>query len=689
MKIEQIPHGAAAVLQTLKAWTDAGWFRQLDSAFPLFLHQLHAEVAPELLWASALLTHMEGRGHTCVSLETLLQPDHPSIDWPPEARAAIRAVWQHLPTDPAHWLAVLQDSPLVQAVWSSAEVPADAAPPLVLGGSRSQPLLYLRRYWHCEQQVAQGIRERVQTVLPQTVPAEMVRDWIHLLFSNNEGASPPPPVWAQPDWQRIACAVALRRSFTVITGGPGTGKTYTAARLLALLFLTAAEPTQLRVALAAPTGKAAARLSQSIDGSLTELQKALGDRLDLRQLTERMGKARTVHSLLGSTPHSRQFRYHAAHPLDVDVLIVDETSMIHLEMMAALLAALPSTAKLIVLGDKDQLASVEAGSVLGDLCAFADQGGYSAETAADVLALSGEHIPTELLAAGASGGAVSALAQQTVKLRYSRRFSGAIGRFATAVNKGWNIDHYPAIIRDGGSTVSVFSKPPLSFISQFVVGGDAVAPMAYATYLEVIRNVSADDKSSAVSHQAWVTKVLKAFDQFRVLCAVHEGDWGDHALNAQIQQALQEAKLLIPKGEWFVGRPVIVTKNDPALGVFNGDVGVVLPAFSSSTSLRVYFLDGEALRSVSVSRLAHVETAFAMTVHKSQGSEFMHTLLVLPPEISPVVTRQLVYTGITRAREHFTLVEGGRGVLQKAVRTLAARASGLQAALQSSTTAFQ
>jgi len=232
-----------------------------------------------------------------------------------------------------------------------------------------------------------------------------------------------------PAWQKIACALALRSGLTVITGGPGTGKTYTAARLLALLLATSANPAQLRVALAAPTGKAAARLRQSIDQSLASLQRSLGESIDLKNLTDRMGKASTVHALLGMQAGSRQFKHNAQRPLDVDVLVVDETSMVHLEMMAALMQAMPAHAKLVLLGDKDQLASVEVGSVLGDLCVHAQDNLYSSSTCDYLRATCGE----VLQPSSRQGGPLD---QQTVMLRHSHRFGSDIGALAKAVNLG-------------------------------------------------------------------------------------------------------------------------------------------------------------------------------------------------------------------------------------------------------------
>src|SRR5690606_12859660 len=225
--------------------------------------------------------------------------------------------------------------------------------PLVLDGER----LYLRRYWRDEMLVARAVRERATR--RREVDEGEVRGWLDMLFAQPGGRSV-----EGPDWQKLACAIALRGAVAIITGGPGTGKTYTVARLLALLFATAPEAHSQRIALAAPTGKAAARLKQSIDKALGELADKVGASLPLRELTLRMGAARTLHSLLGARPDTRAFAHHRGNPLDVDVLIVDEASMVHLEMMASLLDALPPGATLILLGDKDQLASVEAGAVL-------------------------------------------------------------------------------------------------------------------------------------------------------------------------------------------------------------------------------------------------------------------------------------------------------------------------------------
>ena len=660
----------AQTLQWLQLWTEQGLLRHIDSALAAQLLRLDGQASPALLVAAALLAQMEGRGHTCLPMADLCAPPVAMLGWPTVAvdgPQGLRALWAHLPATLANWQAALQSS-TSRACSRLSDAP-DQGQPLVLGGTAHAPLLYLRRYAGYEQRVGQGLLQRASELL--LVPEAAARRWLDRFFVPNADAP------ADTDWQKVACAVALRARLSGITGGPGTGKTYTAARLLALLLALHEGDSPLRVALAAPTGKAAARLKQSIDNALTSLQEQVpeGSGLDLNMLIARMGPARTLHSLLGARPDTRQFRHHAAHPLDVDVLIVDEASMVHLEMMDALLQALPPKARLVLLGDKDQLASVEAGAVLGDLCRDAAAGRYSADTAQFVQAVAGQTLPAEYQSAGAA----PALAQQTVMLRQSRRFKGAIGQLALAVNRG---DAAAARAAFDAAVGAVHSSRSVSALLAFQpTTPQAVCDLAlgahgqpsYADYLSFIKQ--RPEGQGTDTHTAWVRSVLQAFERFRILCAVHQGDWGTQGLNAAVQKALADADLLKVTGEWFAGRPVMVTRNDAQLGVFNGDVGVVLPNIEGK--LKVWFLDGEALRSVSVMRLAQVETAFVMTVHKSQGSEFEHTALVLPPGGAEVLSRELVYTGITRAREQFTLLEAEAGLLEAAMGRPSVRVSGL------------
>ncbi|KGH03458.1 exodeoxyribonuclease V subunit alpha [Comamonas thiooxydans] len=673
---DTIALGTTDWLAALERLADAGLLRRLDSALAAFVAAQDAEAGPALLVATAVLAQMEGRGHSCLPLKALAGDPNQILAWPKEAERLQQSLWEQLPGRLADWLQALRRSHVVRVV-QPGTVAADRGQPLVLLDGAA-PLLYLRRYWDYERSVAAHITQR--TVADAVALDEpRVRDWLGRLFSSSAVAA------NAVDWQKLACALALRGRMSVITGGPGTGKTYTAARLLALLFATAPDAAQLRVALAAPTGKAAARLKQSIDSSLLELKEAVGRELDLEALVKRMGAARTLHSLLGARPDTRRFAHHAGNPLDVDVLIVDEASMIHLEMMAALLQALPPTARLILLGDKDQLASVEAGAVLGDLCRDAQRGNYAPDTAAYVERVTGQSLPGQYLAPARA----LPLAQHTVMLRESRRFGGPIGLLAQAVNAGdapaamallrtqtQAGQHAELWAREGGEVDAV--------VRSAVQGRGGMA--SYAAYAEVLeRHGQGKGRGFATEaeHRQWVREVLAAFDRYRLLCAVRDGSWGVAGLNRAVEQALQAMGVIRKEGEWYMGRPVMVTRNDTQLGVFNGDIGMVLPSFADPARLRVYFMQGEHLHHVSTARLAHVETAFAMTVHKSQGSEFEHTALVLAAQGGNVLSRELVYTGITRARKAFSLWAEAPGLLASAMGSPTQRSSGLLGFMES------
>ena len=720
---------SAALLQTLQTWSEQGWIRRLDHALARLLAELDPQVSPTVLLACALVAQLEGRGHTCLPLSHLLRDPANLLGWAPQASAALQAELARLPASVWGWQVALRACPLVALDDNSAPdlatraaappAPASGQSPLVLRGQ----LLYLRRYWGYERRVGAQVLERVSSRLgtppdssvdlwvnssaaQQAVPdADLARGWLDRLFPAAPAPQAAALAGAEPylDWQKIACAVALRGRLSVITGGPGTGKTYTAARLLALLLAVSPTPERLRVALAAPTGKAAARLRQAIDTALAGLQQQLGDSLPLAALASHIGPARTLHGLLGARPDSRRFQANAAQPLAVDVLIVDEASMVHLEMMAALLDALPPQARLVLLGDKDQLASVEAGAVLGDLCRGAEHGHYRPATAQFAAAAAGQVLPSALLMGG------SALAQQTVMLRRSRRFGGPIGQLALAVNTG-NAAAAAALLRpppdgpaplgkapdgpaplgkapDGPAVLGLDASTPAVVWRLALQGRDGAAG-GYRRYLRTLqqrpKGLAPDDSDDAATAaartaawQAWVLAVLADFERFRLLCAVREGEWGCDGLNRAVERVLVADGLLVKRGEWYEGRPVMVTRNDPGLGVFNGDIGIVLRSRSAGSALRAWFADGPALRSVAVSRLAAVETAFAMTVHKAQGSEFEHTVLVLPQAPSRGLTRELVYTGITRARLAFTLVSGRREALADALARRTQRASGL------------
>ncbi len=635
-----------ALWSELAQLSEGGELRRLSCAFARFIASLGA-TPPALVLAASVLSELEGHGHSCLLLADLAAGPAELLGWSDEQWKGLARHAGALPKNAQAWARQLA---ACEQVWETGAFDYDQ--PLVLDGER----LYLRRYWRDEMLVAGAVRGRA--LATREVDEASVRGWLDILFASQRR----PEHSDGPDWQKLACAIALRGSVAIITGGPGTGKTYTVARLLALLFATAPEAASQRIALAAPTGKAAARLKQSIDKALTELAAKVGSSLPLRDLTLRMGAARTLHSLLGARPDTRAFAHHRGNPLDVDVLIVDEASMVHLEMMASLLDALPPTATLILLGDKDQLASVEAGAVLGDLCHDAQAGGYTPATLDYVRAASGETLPDDFLGDG------GALAQQTVMLRHSRRFGGPIGQLALAVNAG-DAPRAEAVLRAGEQGVRWIENAQQQQVLLLAQSG-------YGPYLDVLNTAPAGSLNT--NHEEWVRQVLQRFESFRILCAVRDGEWGVSGLNEAIAGRLAQAGLLRPSGEWYVGRPVMVTRNDYGTGVFNGDIGLTLPDPARPGALRVYFLEGEKVRSVLATRLRNVETAFAMTVHKSQGSEFRHTVLALPRERGAILARELVYTGITRASEQFTLVSPPGTVLAEAVALRTHRTSGLR-----------
>lgn len=692
----------ASLLHTLERWRNAGWLRNLDLALARFIDATDPGVPASLLLGAALTANMEGRGHSALPIAALAADPLRVLAWPDDAAGELHAALAGWPADDA----ALRDA------WQGLNAveldPADGAgtSPLVA----SCGLLYLRRYWRYEVGVAAQVNARAASVAQSVDPAA-ARELLGKLFA------PRAPGDDAPDWQKVACALALRGRLTLVTGGPGTGKTYTAARLLVALQSLHDGDRPLRVALAAPTGKAAARLRESIVGALHELDATLAAALALDRWVDSLGPARTLHALLGAQPGTRRFRHDAANPLDVDLLIVDEASMVHVEMMARLLAALPGGARVVLLGDSDQLASVEAGSVLADLCQGALDGatasGYRSGTAHWIGAVTGDALPPSELGSG------STLAQQIVVLRKSHRFDAPIGRLANAVNRG-DADAalellgsgpandesgpperarerlpiaaqgaaaapaaastlVPAPADGGAPALALIRAPDASAVPRLALQGRAGAPGGYRAYAEQLASRPRTAGAQAASFETWAASLLRSFDAFRVLCAVRDGPWGVGGLNAAIERALDDAGLLACRGEWYEGRPVMVTRNDPSVGVFNGDVGVVLRGpDGGDASLRCWFLDAAGLRSVSVARLAEVETAFAMTVHKSQGSEFEHVALVLPDADAAVVTRELVYTGITRAQRAFTLVAKQPAKLATALARLTQRVSGLR-----------
>lgn len=662
----------AATLELIHRWAARGWLRSLDAAFAGFLVDEVPAAPPLLILAAALASHQLGRGHACLDLaDTLADPGF-ALSLPPEGDVGSGDDRPPLPADVLagvtlpHWLAALVHPALVGD--------GPGGTPLVAVGRR----VYLRRYWQYERAVRTAIDARLAT--PLALPMAHLRAALDALFPPIDGSS-------SLDWQKLACALAARSAFAIVTGGPGTGKTTTVVRLLAVLqtlALAGDAGRPLRIRLAAPTGKAAARLNESIAGAVARLPlSGLPDGEAVRAHIP--SQVSTLHRLLGSRPDTRHFRHHAGNPLPVDVLVVDEASMIDLEMMAAVLDALPPRARLVLLGDKDQLASVEAGAVLGELCRRAAEGHYDTATAAWLAEVTGDELPAALLDARGAP-----LDQAVTMLRVSHRFrrDSGIGQLAEAVNAG-----------DVTASESAFDAG-FDDLARVAMGGDERAlrrlvvegwrgegagagPVGYRHYLETLRAVQPPAMADQAAIDDWARAVLVAHGEFQLLCGLRRGPWGVEGLNARIPGWLQEAGLIAATDGWYAGRPVLVTRNDYALGLMNGDIGITLalPSVDGSPRLRVAFQAGDGrqgIKWVQPSRLQAVETVFALTVHKSQGSEFAHCALVLPDTLSPILTRELIYTGITRARRWFTLADTlGSSVLARAIERRVLRVSGL------------
>lgn len=639
-----------SVLDSINQWISRDWLSQLDRAFVRFLLDQDAAASDLVLWAGALVSHQLGSGEVYLDLEKLCKQPALTLAIPgddglqSDTDESLDGLSSLKAYTLEQWKTALSQSSLVGSGYSNT--------PLVVEGNR----LYLRRYWQYQQTLNTAIQERLQPAR-DNLP-EALRKQLQTLFPTSP---------ENPDWQKIACVLALRARFAIITGGPGTGKTTTLTKLLALLIKLATDESnntrKLTILLAAPTGKAAARVSESISKALGKL--AIAD--DIKQHIPK--KASTLHRLLGSRHDSRSYVHHRDNPLVADIVIVDEASMIDLEMMSALLDALQESTQLILLGDKDQLASVEAGSVMGDLCHGAENEAYDNQTREWIRQHAG-------VALSMSASAGSAINQQTIMLRYSHRFDehSGIGQLAKAVNNG-NATQAQAILNDPARYQDlcriVLSNPADKQLKHLVsanagasAAGKPKLRQGYGYYLDIIDKKRPTDNNQ---YHQWAKQVLEAFDTFQVLCALRQGPWGVEGLNQRIEQWLfpnQKPSL------WYAGRPVMITRNDYNLGLMNGDIGITLK--DSNDKLRVAFPSDDSgdevkIRWISPMRLPDVETAFAMTVHKSQGSEFNHVAMVLPETRSQVLTRELVYTGITRAKENLTLLESHANIFNQAV----------------------
>ncbi|MGZ5052890.1 MAG: exodeoxyribonuclease V subunit alpha [Methylobacter sp.] len=522
--------------------TEARPFSRLDVAFARFLSRRTGldPIQKQAFEAIVMIASYEqSQGHSCIQIDD-------------KTRALLLA------------------SGLVEAA------PENRASPLPL--VIEQDRLYLHRYWDYENRLAMRVKAMAQAGQAIGKLEAMLERYF-------------PDTIAETDDQREAAKMAVQQPFCIITGGPGTGKTFTVVKILALLQELTEQP--LHIALAAPTGKAAMRLQESIGFSKTKLPcpDAIKNRIP--------ETVTTLHRLLGAMPPSSYFRHDAELPLVYDLVVVDEASMVDLALMSKLLDAIKPGARLILLGDKDQLASVESGAVLADL-AVAER-----------------------------------LQNNVYTLKKSHRFGGAIKELAEAVNLQQDELAWQILSDGGDDAVQCLHEDLIEYVAA-----------QQADYLQLIKA------------NAEFELVFQAFSRFQVLCSNRQGKNSVADINYRVEQKLAEQQLIDLSGLWYVGRPVMVTQNNPALHLYNGDIGICLPdASSGQQKLMVFFQrpDG-SVKKYLPARVPYCDTVFAMTIHKSQGSEFDEVLIVLPETINPVLTKELLYTAITRAKKTIKLV---------------------------------
>ena len=598
-------------MSLLRALQQAGALRALDDALARTLRRLDPSTPDEVLAAAALASLAVANGHAGFDPAAPRQLVDAEIAWP----------------DADAWMQALAASRFVATPASSSEE-AEAAPLVLEHG-----LLYLRRYREYERRLALQLRRIAARVVPETA-IERVAPLFATLF----------PAAHEGDHQARAAALALRRALLLVTGGPGTGKTTTIAKLLAVRIAqaNASQQPTLRIALAAPTGRAADRMADSLRRAVAQMA-AHG--IEAAWLDALPAQASTLHRLLGTIQDSPRFRHHADHPLPFDIVVVDEASMVDLPLMCKLVEAVADGAQLILLGDPDQLPSVEAGDVLTAILHAAGAGDALAPDDARALhALLGD-APHDAEADGLHGHRVHLIRG------YRQSEALDLAPLAEAV-RGGDAEAALALLRNGELSNVHFHEgidDPLQARPDLLAHWRGLA--------------AADDPALA----------LQLANRLRLLTALREGPQGARGLNARIEAALSGRRIGAPPA-WFPGRLLLVVENSYRHGLFNGDVGICL-ADAAGTPL-AWFPGSDGVRAFHPAALPAHESAFAMTVHKAQGSEFDEVWLQLPRADSRVLSRELVYTGLTRARTVLH-VAGSADVIAAALGRHAGRVSGL------------
>jgi len=592
----------------------------IDLHFGRFISKLSKNEDPDLFMAAALVSNAAGNGEVCLDLESF---DEKMILEEDEGKKPV--ICPSLKS----WLKILGASDVVGK-------PGDYRPLILDEKNR----LYLYRFWNYEKVLSDAIIERAGDDI-EGIDFELVKNSLSRLFPDNPEE--------KLNLQKIAALTSVFKRFCVISGGPGTGKTTTIAKILTLL-IEIEQGKKLKIFLSAPTGKAAAKLSESIRSTKNNINCS-------EEIKNKLpADAYTIHRMLRVIPGAPGFYYNAENKLPADVVVVDEASMVDLALLAKLVEAVPDKARFILVGDKDQLASVEAGSVLGDICNRGNIPEYS----------------VNLLKRPVDGSKPEEVAEVTGKqvlsdcivvLQRNYRFSetSSIGRLSRAVNKG-----------DADTALSIIRET----IDERIHWEDIkTAKELYCSLEKKIVEGYTDYQASDDPIEA-----LNSFSRFKILCAINKGQFGVDAVNGLAESVLAQKRLISPSSQWYRGRPVMIRGNNYSLGLFNGDIGMIMAEQTSDDVYAFFYGASGKARKFKPGILPEHDTAYAMTVHKSQGSEFEEVVIVLPDKDYPVLSRELIYTGLTRTTGKITLL-GTEGVLRAAISRKTERASGLRDAL--------
>jgi exodeoxyribonuclease V alpha subunit len=617
---------------TLNNLYDLKFLSELDYRFARFIGTIAGTHDEKLLLAASLVSRYRGDGHICIDLADLA------------GKAVALEESEPLHCPPLNvWLEALVPGPALGR-------PGDYRP-LVLDGTR----LYLYRYWDYEKRLAHTLKDLAGN--PRTTFDEsQLKDSFDRIFPpdglNGDGTK-------STDWRKVAALAAARSRLCVISGGPGTGKTFTVAKIMALLIEQHHHQHQdgtFHISLTAPTGKAAARLQEAIKEAKTTLHCSESVKAAIPD------EASTIHRLLGSTAYSPYFRFCDHNRLQADVVVIDEASMVDMALFSKLAQALKASAQLILLGDKDQLASVEAGSVLGDICDRENMHHFSASFTDTCLSATGEAI-----AKADSGPIPNGMSDCIVELQKSYRFRqmSGIQAVSRAVNSGDGRQALDLIHNGNNADTAGIEWRELPRPDELQRRLEEWMTVRYARYLK------AGNPQEA----------FEMFNQCRILCALREGPCGVYNVNLLVERILKRKGLIDKGGPWYFGRPVMIARNDYNLRLFNGDIGIAMADQGNERDVRVFFagLEG-SIRNFPPFRVPAHETVYAMTVHKSQGSEFDDVLFIMPETDSRVLTRELIYTAITRAKGNM-LIWGKEDIFISAVKRTIQRSSGLRDAL--------